>query len=522
MGLNKKCLFVSPLILSSLLVGCNIFDDDDDEPKKVTPVSIASVTTLDFSSFNANEAALEASGLRVFGPDMTTGGDATLAADLEPEYVTVSADGSMAWVSLQENNGIAKVDLVNKTITDIYGLGFKDHGVAGNELDASDEDDDAVVLRTFANLKGMYQPDGIASFEEAGVTYIVSANEGDGREYDGFEEESRVEDLTLDATAFPDAATLQGETQLGRLKVTMNLDTATASSNFSELHTYGARSFSIWNGDSGELVYDSGADLAIQTSSAGLYPDGRSDAKGTEPENVAIGMVGEKRLAFIGLERANAVAIYDLTDMDNIEFLQLVSDAEDIGPEGILFISAADSATARALLVVSNEVSGSITVYEANASGSFSQLSRLVLDGGEGAAEISAYDRLNQQLFVVNNGEDLDDPRVDVIDFSAPATLSAPAISIDISAYGGGVNSVAVSNGVLATAIEGTAKTDDGVVAIFDAKTFEFLDKVTVGALPDMVTFTPDGKTIITADEGEPNSDYSVDPMGSVSIVTLN
>ena len=123
---------------------------------------------------------------------------------------------------------------------------------------------------------------------------------------------------------------------------------------------------------------------------------------------------------------------------------------------------------------------------------------------------------------MVNNGEELDAPRIDVIDFSDPASLVTPANSIDISTYGGGVNSVAVSNGVLAAAIEGESKTDNGVVAIFDAATLELLDKATVGALPDMVTFTPDGKTIITADEGEPNSDYTIDPVGSVSIITLN
>lgn len=516
MGMNKKLAVISPLLLSSLLVGCNLFDDDDNTD---TPTSISSVTTLDFTSFDTQESALEATGLRVFGP--SADGDASLAHDLEPEYVTVSSDGSTAWVSLQENNGLAKVDLTTNTITDIFGLGFKDHSITGNELDASDKDDDAVVFQTFDNLKGMYQPDGIASFEEDGVTYIVTANEGDGREYDGFEEESRVEDLTLDATAFPDAATLQGETQLGRLKVTKNLASATETSTFDELYIYGARSFSIWNGETGALVYDSGNDLDVQANDAGIYPDGRSDAKGTEPENIAIGTVAGKRLAFIGLERANAVAVYDITDLTNISFQQMLIGSDDVGPEGVLFIGADTSPNGRELLVVSNEITGSITIFEANSAASFSQIGRLVLEGGEGAAEISAFDSETNRLFVVNNGENLDNPRIDVVDFSTP-TSPVFEDSIAIETLGGGVNSVAVSNGVLAAAIEAEVKTDDGVVAIFDTESLELLDSHTVGALPDMVTFTPDGKTIITADEGEPNDDYSIDPMGSVSVIRLN
>ena len=513
MGFNKKLAVVTPLLFSSLLVGC-IADSNDDKKAEEKSTVISSVKTLDFSAFNDQEAALEAKGLRVFGPN------ATLAQDLEPEYVTLSKDGKTAWISLQENNGIAKVDLVKQKITDIFGLGFKDHSTAGNELDASDKDGDAFALNTFRNLKGMYQPDGIASFEEGGVTYVVSANEGDGREYAGFEEESRVSKLTLGTAAFPDAAALQDDSKLGRLKVTKNLSSSTAETSFDTLYTFGARSFSIWNGETGKQVFDSGKDLAVKADASKVYPDGRSDAKGTEPENIAIGMVAGKRLAFVGLERANAIAVYDITDIKKVAFKQMLSDAQDIGPEGVLFIAASDSPNGKDLLVISNEISASVTVYQADAAGVFSQAGRVVLTGGEGAAEISTFDNKTKRLFVVNNGEDLAAARIEVINFSDP---SAPSVesSIDISRYGGGVNSVSVSNGMVAAAIEANTKTDAGHVVLFDTTTLAYLDKATVGALPDMLTFSPDGKTIITADEGEPNSDYSIDPKGTVSIIQL-
>ncbi len=507
--IGKITVFGS-LLITTALIGCNSKSKETTIEGKVDSVSI-----LGFSGFNADESALEAQGLRVFGPG------ADLAKDLEPEYVTVSEDSSTAWVSLQENNGIARVDLLTDTITDIFPLGFKDHGAQGNELDASDEDNDAVILRSFPNLKGMYQPDGIASFQMNGVTYVVSANEGDGREYDTFEEESRVEDLTLDPNVFFGAAALQEETILGRLKVTQNVTSPTAETTFSELHTFGARSFSIWNGETGELVYDSGSDLARQAVAAGVYPDGRSDAKGTEPENIAIGMVGDKRLAFIGLERADAVAVYDLTDLDNISFSEMLITPDDDAPEGILFITATDSPNGVATLVVSNEDSGNITIYQADADGKFAtNVGRLVLVGGEGAAEISSYEKDTKRLFVLNNGEDLTASQVDVIDLSDPAAPTLES-SIDTSSLGGGINSVAAMNGLLAVAIEGNEKTDAGTVAIYNAETLELIDTAVVGALPDMVTFTNDGTALITADEGEPNDDYSVDPSGSVSIIRL-
>ena len=481
----------------------------------MTPELNLTVTTLNFTSFNDQEIDLEAGGFRVFGLN------ADLARDVEPEYIAVSADSKTAWVTLQENNGIARINLDGTpAITNIFPLGFKDYGVAGNEIDPSDKDE-KIEFAAYPKVYGMYQPDGIATFNEGGMDYVITANEGDVRDYyDNFVEGVKVSSLTLDESDFPNVAELKTDEKLGRLVVTQFGKSSTAETVFSELLSFGARSFSIWNATTGEQVYDSGNDLEVQSNLASAYPDDRSDAKGVEPENIAVGMIGAKRYAFIGLERADAVAVYDITDISNVTFKQFLKTAGDDAPEGILFISAEDSPNSNPLLVVSNEDSGNITVYQSDAEGVFSFVARSLLEGGAAAAEISAYDPATKQLFVLNNGELLPNSRIDVFNLAVPANL-AFVKSIDLSPYGGGINSVSVKNGMLAGALQATDKTQQGTVVVFDTATDKLIGIAKVGALPDMLTFTPDGKFILTADEGEAKDDYSYDPIGSVSIIAL-
>ena len=207
----------------------------------------ADVRTVGFGAFNF--VPLDPS-IRVFGPN------ARVAQDLEPEYIAVSSDSRTAYVTLQENNALAVIDLFEGWVEALVGLGFKDYNAAGNGFDASNED--GAINITNWPVKGMYQPDAIAAFHTLSGDFLITANEGDARDYDGFSEEERIKDLTLDPTAFPDAATLQLDENLGRLKTTsMNGDT---DGDFDELYAYGARSFSIWSAD-GTLVYDSGDDL---------------------------------------------------------------------------------------------------------------------------------------------------------------------------------------------------------------------------------------------------------------------
>jgi hypothetical protein len=347
----------------------------------------ADVSTADFTAFNDDSVTLRAAGVRIFGPN------ATVAQDLEPEYVAIDADSTTAWVSLQENNAFAVVDIASATVTDILPLGFNDHSLPGNGLDASNRDD-VINIQNWP-VTGMYMPDAIDAYEFAGRTYIVSANEGDARDYDCYSEETRIGDLDLDPLAFPNAADLQQNTQLGRLNTTLSFDTigfdivdgefVPVTAPATELYSYGARSFSIWATD-GTLVFDSGDDFEQIT--ADLLPadfnsnndengsfDARSDDKGPEPEGVVIAELYSKTYAFIGLERVGGVMVYDITTPKNPKFVQYVNNrdftgdaaagtAGDLGPEGLTVITPEDSPNGKALLVVGNEVSGTTTIYE--------------------------------------------------------------------------------------------------------------------------------------------------------------
>lgn len=345
---------------------------------------VTGLTQFDVRTATFNPAIRQenASSIRVFGPN------ATLAKDLEPEYITVSKDSRTAWVTLQENNAIAVLDIPSATFTKIIGLGFKDHLQADNKLDASDRDEPGPSNNGIINIRnwpvlGMYQPDSIAAYRVKGKTYLVTANEGDARDYTGFSEEVRVGSLALDAASFaaqgfPDVTTgpggLRNNDNLGRLTITNTLGNTDGDPEFEKLYAFGARSFSIWD-DAGGLVYDSGDELEQRT--AALVPtifnsngtvttfDTRSDNKGPEPEGLAIGKIGGKTYAFIGLERTGGVIVYDISNPKSPRFATYANTAPtDLSPEGLLFIKAKDSPNGRPLVVVSHEVSNTVTIFE--------------------------------------------------------------------------------------------------------------------------------------------------------------
>lgn len=311
------------------------------------------VSTLDFAAFADQEETLKSKGFRIFGPSND------FAKDIEPEYVTVSADSKTAWVTLQENNAIAKINISAKAITDIYPLGFKDYNLAGNEIDVSDKDNGKDPKKW--NIKGIYMPDAIAVLETNNIPFLFTANEGDAREYDAFEEGDRIKNVTLDPTNFPDAASLQKDEMLGRLNITTTLGDHDNDGDLDALYSFGARSFSVWNGNDGGQVYDSKNELDKKAIEAGFYDDGRSDDKSVEPEGIAIGKVGNKNVAFVGMERADAVAIYDVDDPTHPKFLQILQSGD--APEGIMTIQANESPIKKTLLIVSSEEDGIIKVY---------------------------------------------------------------------------------------------------------------------------------------------------------------
>jgi hypothetical protein len=312
------------------------------------------VKTLDFSPFEGQKATLAAGGFRVYGLN------ASLAKDVEPEYVSISADSRMAYVTLQENNGVAEVDLQAGTIIKIMPLGVKDVSNAQFAIDVSDRDN-KTELGTWP-IKAFYLPDAISHFTVGGTNYLALANEGDTRAYSAFNEEVRVKDLRLDATRFPNGNALKADAQLGRLTVTLYNGDTDNDGDFDELYTTGGRSVSIINPATGQLVADIGKNLETRVIAAGKYDDARSDNKGVEVEAVTVGQVNGQTLAFIGVERADMIAIYDLSNPAVPKFVQLFATGD--APEGVLLIKAKDSPNGRTVLVVSSEEDGMVKFYQ--------------------------------------------------------------------------------------------------------------------------------------------------------------
>ncbi|WP_125777871.1 choice-of-anchor I family protein [Antribacter gilvus] len=361
---------------------------------RVAAPAQSAVRTADFHAFEGDALP---EGVRVFGPDVAApDGSLTyrVSRNLEPEYVAVDKHSGTAYVALQEANAVAEVDLASATVTAIRSLGAKDHSVVGQGIDPSDKDGVAAIREV--PVQGLYMPDGLTAYSVRGETYLVSANEGDAREWGDYAEPVRVKSLGKKGVppvcAGSPAAGLLGDADLGRLNVTTASGLSDDGTCYEELYSFGSRSFSIWTTD-GELVFDSGTELeeitsaalgdAFNTNHTETNFEGRSDDKGPEPENLAIGSVGGRTYAFIGLERASGVVVYDIsspaqselvTYVSNRDYSVSVEDADDtsaalsaagdLGPEGLAFIPASDSPTHKPLLAVANEVSGTTTLFQ--------------------------------------------------------------------------------------------------------------------------------------------------------------
>lgn len=358
--------------------------------------------TEDYDTDTKRINLLKAKGLKLAGPIGTT-----LAQSLEPEYITVSDDSKTAFVSLQENNAVGIINLENNTI-EIKPLGFKSWDEF--QLDYTNKDEVA-SFEHVENLFGMYQPDTITSYQWKGATFVLTANEGDSRDYDGYSEEVRVKDiidpdevnktLSTQLQAFYDAS--GGKNGLGRLKVTTALGDEDNDGVYEALYTYGARSFSIWDQNI-NLVYDSGDDFGkISASILGddfnsthseNKGDNRSDDKGGEPEAIAVGKIADRTYGFIASERSGDLFIYDISNPFNVSFAayynnrdftvdfeldddldnpcdasegmncDMIENAGDLGPESIKFVNSEQSPNGMPLLIIGNEVSGTVTVYQ--------------------------------------------------------------------------------------------------------------------------------------------------------------
>ncbi|MFN7313978.1 MAG: choice-of-anchor I family protein [Bacteroidota bacterium] len=360
----------------------------------------ANVQTAGFTSFNNQpiDPKIKITGRIQSGGTFLR--NSTVAEDLEPEYITVSANSQTAWVTCQENNCIAEINLNSATVTKLIPLGFKNHNLSGNGLDASDNGS-TVNIANYP-VFGMYQPDAISGFEVGGTTYLVTANEGDARADWGTanNEEIRMGNAAyvLDTLKFGGASqvtALKTATALGRLNVSNRYGDFNNDGKFDSIFCFGARSFSIWNGNTGTLVWDSKDEFEQRTSA--LFPSNfnasnsnntlknRSDDKGPEPEAAVVGKILDSIYAFVGLERIGGIMIYNITNPNAPYFVNYINNRNfgvtpgsgtlatvgDLGPEGLVFIPAAQSPNGKDLLLVSNEISGTVSIIQLNTRSDF-------------------------------------------------------------------------------------------------------------------------------------------------------
>ncbi|WP_257878242.1 choice-of-anchor I family protein, partial [Vibrio parahaemolyticus] len=377
-------------------------------------INNADVTQIGFGEFDGVRSDELPKAVRISGPN------ASIAQDLEPEYLTF-ADNGKIYVALQENNAMTIIDPQNHSVEKIVALGEKSW--SNSKLDASNKDKIIGNLKSYPQLVGLYMPDTLDSYSVNGQTYIVSANEGDGREYGfkttqaecdqaGFKwdeddyqgtpdytnvkgsclshiDEVRGKKLKV-TTDHPLAEALKDNKQLARLKVIKPNHTLNAEEN---VQAFGARSFSIWN-ENGELVFDSGDDFATvallnegkyfnSTNDSNSSGDDRSDDKGIEPEAIEVAKINGRYYAFIGLERQGGIMVYDITEPKQAQFLHyvnhrdytqpvctLVEDGEcandtynpkagDLAPESINYFAR----NGQHFIAVGNEVSGTTSVF---------------------------------------------------------------------------------------------------------------------------------------------------------------
>jgi DNA-binding beta-propeller fold protein YncE len=506
--------------------------------------ALPSVTTATFTAFNAQRDALKAEGVRLFAGE--TGFETlTVAQDLEPEYIAISPDGRQAFVTLQENNAIGILDMASGQFTDVVPLGLK--SFLGLPFDGSDRDGAgnavSTSLQTDQPVVGLYMPDAIASFVGAdGKSYYLIANEGDDR--DDFlepDETIRVNSASynLDDARFPSEVALKTNGEIGRLTVSNapgNRGDIDGDGDIDRITAYGARSFSILDAG-GAIVFDSGSHLeqffaaggvfnTASPAAGGLFDDTRSDNKGPEPEGITVGRVGDKTLAFVGLERGGGgVMIYDVSNPMKTSFVQYVRNPADVSPEGLSFVPAEQSPSGQDVLFVTNEVSMSVTAFRRmpSALSKIGTFSTGVYN--ESAAEIVAHDPATQRLFLVNALA----AEVQVVSIANPAEPTLIG-KIDLSNYGGQVNSVAVQGGRVAVAVAASDPVAAGKVVVFSADiAVSATAAAPAGAVafaagvgPDMLTFSPDGKKILVANEAE---SIGATPLtvanGGITIITL-
>lgn len=317
-------------------------------------VENASVQNVTFESWDARREELTEAGVIIKK-------NTNPSVDFEPEYIAVNNEGSRAYVALQEANAIATIDLTTNTVTSVKSLGFKDHSLEENALDVLKKDE-MIQIQT-EPYYGIYMPDGISIYEVGGTEYLITANEGDSREWGDYinEVEEKIGE-TGSKVVFFDTSDYDGVDE-------------------DKQYLFGGRSFAIYNAATMEQVYESGSDFETKTaevladyfncSNDDKSMDDRSGKKGPEAESVVVGEVNGNTYAFIGIERIGGVMIYDITNPENSTFVNYINSrdfaediAGDVSSEGLSFVPASESLSGNAELLAAHEVSGTVAIYE--------------------------------------------------------------------------------------------------------------------------------------------------------------
>ena len=326
------------------------------------------VQTADFSAYDAPAtiASLKAAGVRFFGAGVPS-------TDFEPEYLAISPDGIKAMVTLQEANALAILDIATATFTSVTALGEKDFSTGRHDF----SDRDAAGASNLVNpttgnpVFGLYMPDAIASYQVGGLTYYVTSNEGDDRnDFLTPDETTTVSNASynLDDATFPNETALKNQASLGRLTVSnatgLRGDTD-GDGDIDKILSLGGRSFSILD-STGARIFDSGdmVEMIVASQFPAQFDDSRSDNKGPEPEGVTVAKIGARTFAFVGLERSHMVLAFDVTNPLAPTFATGFQRTGDLNPEGMVVVEAADSPSGKPLLIVSSEVSNTLTVFE--------------------------------------------------------------------------------------------------------------------------------------------------------------
>lgn len=417
-----------------------------------------------------------------------------LANDLEPEYSVVGSDNNTVYTVAQENNAMIVSTINPPAIYGIYPLGTKDHSAPGNGLDPTN-DDGGINISNFP-LNGMFMPDGMAVANIGGSDYVFTANEGDAREYEGnpglieevdlldggqglvgqgymdMDNNDTADDGTedwytqwggddkLNDMSYPLAFNVHSNGVIGDLNLYGDTD---GDGLIEELHSYGARSFTIWDNRL-NIVFDSKDEF--EQTIAKEQPDnfgndndeqdfeGRSDNKGPEPESVAVGQLGDKYFAFIGLERAGGIMVYDVTDPANSKYVmyelnrdvtKAIEEQGDLGPEDVKFIPAEQSPNGKAMVMVSNEVSNTITLYNVEfETGNIQEIAN------EDLVKISP-NPSNGDLKLYVNGAISDNYNIEVYNLVGNIVYSKKGLhggvaSLDLTQLGKGVYIISVGN----------------------------------------------------------------------------